>query len=889
MGWLERAHGRRFNPARLFRPQSLALIGAEDAEGALLAQNIQAGGFAGPVQILESTALARLETADLVIVAAWRDDLDRLFAALAERDCRACLFTALRPGLTAPARQHGVRVMGPGSFGIANTAIGLNATLGHLPPPKGRIALVSQSAALCRAVIDWAGPNGVGFSHVVGIGGNADIGFGMTLDWLSRDPEAGLIMLDIRRLKDSRAFIAAARAAGRLRPMLAIRAGGRLLDEANPAAEGPAAEAVFEAALRRAGILAVAGFEDFLAAAETLSRAPPLLRDALLIVTDAVTPAQFAADEAMRRGIPLAALADEERRNWSQPLPAELFPRPEGAHDPLYTGFRRHDRLLAALADLMPRLDCGGALLVIAPTGETEDERFAAELAALGRELRRPLLIAVPGETTAAPFRQRLAARGLPVFTTPEQAVHGFQHLLRQRHIRLAARELPPKTVVSVQPDRTAVAEVFARVRGEGRRDLFQDEALAVIEAYGIPVVPSRVARNVAEAEAAAIGLGYPVVLKWRRTEKRGAPSVALDIRDREGLAAAIERMRRHPAAQGEGAFLVQRQVARARELAIALADDPLFGPVFALGLGGAAGGVWRERAYDLPPLNLALAQALIARAPFASWLEAFHEWPPANREALAETLVRLSQLIVDFPEIAAFRLDPLFVDAEGVLAGDASFALRPAGERARFAILPYPAELEKTVMRGGETFIIRPIRPEDAEAHGAFFSRLAPEDIRYRFFTPLRTLTQEQMARLTQVDYQREIAFIAQRPATGETVGVARLVREEMDGPEAEFAIVLEPSVKHKGLGRVLMEEIFAWAKSQGITEIVGQVLADNAPMIGFVRRLGFTLRRLPGEEDVLEARLTLAPPAEGRDEAEPDKVGQGAGQGVGQESGAG
>lgn len=860
MGWLERSHGRRFNPARLFRPQSLALIGLEDEEGRLLARNIEGGGFPGPVQGLAGADLARLGTADLVVVAAWGGDLERLFAALAERECRAVLFTALRPGLAGPARRWGVRVMGPGSFGLANTAIGLNATLGHVPPPKGRIALVSQSAALSRAVIDWAGPNGVGFSHVVGIGGNADIGFGMTLDWLSRDPDTGLIMLDIRRLKDSRAFIAAARAAGRLRPLIAVRAGGRLLDEVNPAASGgPAAEAVFEAALRRAGILAVAGFDDFLAAAETLSRAPPLPDDALLIVTDAVTPAQFAADEAMRRGIPLLELPGEERRRWSRSLPPELFPRPEGSHDPLYTGYRRRDRILAALADLLPRLGGGGALLVLSPDGQADEGDFATEAARLARELHRPLLVAVPGESTAAALRRNLAAHGLPVFPTPEQAVHGFEHLLRQRHIRLAARELPPKTVLSVQPDRAVVGEIFAQVRREGRRDLFQDEALGVIEAYGIPVVPSRVAADAAEAEAAALALGYPVVLKWRRTEKEGGPPVILDIRDRDGLAAACARLLRHPAARQGGAFLVQRQVGRARELAVSLADDPLFGPVFALGPGGAAGGICVNRCYDLPPLNLALAHALIARAPFADWLGAFHEWPAVNREALAATLVRLSQIIVDFPEIAALRLDPLFIDDGGVLSGDAGLRLRPAGEAARFAILPYPAELEKTVQAGGETFVIRPIRPEDAEAHGAFFARLSPEDVRYRFFTPLRALTPEQMARLTQVDYQREIAFIAQRPGSGETVGVARLVREEMDGAEAEFAIVLEPSVKKKGLGRLLMQEIFAWARSQGISEIVGQVLADNTPMIHFVRSLGFSLRRLPGEEDVFEVRRIL------------------------------
>jgi acetyltransferase len=302
--------------------------------------------------------------------------------------------------------------------------------------------------------------------------------------------------------------------------------------------------------------------------------------------------------------------------------------------------------------------------------------------------------------------------------------------------------------------------------------------------------------------------------------------------------------------------FLVQRQIRRARELAITLGDDAVFGPVLGFGLGGSAGAILGESVVDLPPLNLPLAQALIARSRFAPLLGAFREFPPANRDAIAETLVRISQLVIDFPEIATLRIDPLFVDGEGVLVGDAGLTLRPRGSRAEFAIPPYPAELEEIWTAGGERLLLRPIRPEDAEAHGAFFQRLAPEDIRYRFFSPMRTLAAEQMARMTQVDYQREIAFIAVRESTGETVGVARLVRE-LDEGSSEFAIIVQPDMKGKGLATRLMHCLIGWARGQGMTEIVGQILADNAPMLAFVRHLGFSLHRLPGEDDVLEARL--------------------------------
>ena len=247
-----------------------------------------------------------------------------------------------------------------------------------------------------------------------------------------------------------------------------------------------------------------------------------------------------------------------------------------------------------------------------------------------------------------------------------------------------------------------------------------------------------------------------------------------------------------------------------------------------------------------------------MGRTRVARLLAARNDAPAANAGAVAETLVRVSQLIVDLPEIAGLSIDPLFVDTDGVLAGDATIELRPAGEHGYLAIPPYPAELAEHWSGGGETLLIRPIRPEDAEAHGAFFQRLAPEDVRYRFFTPMRELSPEMMARLTQVDYEREMAFVAVREAAGETVGVARLVRE-INETEAEFAVIVQPDMKGRGLAARLMQRLFAWARSQGITEIIGQVLADNAPMLAFVRHLGFTVRRAPGEEDVMEARLSL------------------------------
>lgn len=831
----------RFNPDSLFRPHSVAVIGAGTETGAQIAANLSLSAFRGTVQTVESTA--DLSAApDLAILAGPPETIIPTLEALAAAGCYAALVPGPADGLAAAARRTGVRVLGPHSFGIAVPGIGLNATRAHIPPPPGRLGLVSQSAALCRAVIDWAGPNGVGFSHIVGIGGNTDIGFGLVLDWLSRDPNTGAILLDIRRLKDRRAFLSAARAAARLRPVVAIRAGGRLLD--NGGGEG---ELAFEAALRRAGVLNVNRFEDLLAAAETLSRARPARGEALAIVTNAIGPGRLAADAALQDGLQLADLRGTEHGIVHVPVDAA-------------------GQLAATIASVAGAPGVGGLLVVHAPAGATDAASIDALIAA-APSIRVPLLACAMGETTGALHRATLVQAGLAAFATPAQAVRGFQHLVRDRRNRAAARELPPSTVLSVAPDRVAVGRLFAHVRRTGRLALFQDEALDVLAAYGIPVVPTRSVAHAEDAHAAALLLGFPVVVKLRQAvppRERPPGALALDLHDAdEAWAAArllVARQARRQRTAPDAGVLVQRQVARARELGVRVADDPTFGPVISLGPGGTAANGTQDLAMDLPPLNLPLAHGLIGRCRVGVMLgQPLRDVPAANEPAVAEVLVRISQLIVDWPEIAELEVPALFADAVGVTAADAWLRLRAAdAPPAVLAIAPYPAELVEHWSDGIESFIVRPIRPEDAEQHGALFHRLPPLDVRYRFFSTMREMSQEQMARLTQVDYDREMAFIAVREATGETVGVARLVRE-LGGRSGEFAVIVQPDVKGHGLASHLMQRLIDWARRCGMAEIVGQVLAENAPMLAFVRHLGFSLRRMPEEPDVIEARLGL------------------------------
>jgi acetyltransferase len=467
-----------------------------------------------------------------------------------------------------------------------------------------------------------------------------------------------------------------------------------------------------------------------------------------------------------------------------------------------------------------------------------------------------PLLVCVLGETTGAPHRRLLAEAGLPVFATPETAVAAFVQLVRQRQARAAAMELPPRRVLDLAPDHAAVARVIAAVRAEGRDGLMQDEALAVLAAYGLPVVPSRVALDADQAVGAAGALGFPVVAKRRRATrplKERTGGLVLDVMNAAALREALPRL--DPVAHG---YLVQHQAGRSRELRITAGDDPVFGPAIGFGLGGSAADLLGDAAFDLPPLNQVLARSLIARTRAGLLMRAGSDHAQANKAAVADAVVRVSQLLIDYPEIAALDINPLFVDAAGVCAADAWIGLRPSGETASFAISAYPAELAQSMLVGSETLLIRPIRPEDAEAHAALFRRLTPEDVRYRFFNMLRELSPEQIVRMTQVDYEREMAFVAVRDATGETVGVCRLVREP-NTDRGEFAVVVEPAMKGHGLARRLMGCVMDWGRGRGMTEIIGQVLAENQPMLGFMRRIGATIRRMPDEPDVVEAVIPL------------------------------
>ncbi|HEY4251141.1 MAG TPA: GNAT family N-acetyltransferase [Roseomonas sp.] len=865
-----------FRDAALFRPDSVALI-ADPALGitGLLARNLAAGGFRGRLMAVGLEG-AGFETApdiaglpaapDLAVLCLPPERQEAAMAALAARGGFAAVLPGAAPDLAGISARTGVQALGQGSFGIAVPAIGLNATLSHLPPRPGRLALVTQSAALARAVLDWAEAEAVGFSHVIGIGGNAGIGFALTLDWLARDAATGAILLDLRRIKNRRLFISAARAAARTRPVLALRAGGRLDDASG------LSDQIMQAALRRAGVLRVAGLEAMLSAAETLARVRLSTRvgadatgDRIAIVTNGTGLGQLAADAVIAGGGRLAQFPPEAIAALAMSLPPGSSGRNPISLGPLAG---THLGEAAAMLGALPGVDA--VIALHAPVPDEKPETVRETLVAAARASRgAPVLVGWAGEATGRVQRAALAEAGVAVFPTPEAVVRGALHLAADRAARAAAAELPPADVLDLAPDRAAVRRLVAALRAEGRRAMREDEALSVLAAYGLPTVPHRAAMGPEEAAAAAAMLGFPVVLKARCDDlprKTEVGGVVLGLTTPEAVRRAAQAMEtriatRHPDIRRMG-FLVQRQAARAQELRLRLGDDAMFGPWIGFGRGGTAADIDPDEGFDLPPLNLPLATALIARTRTARLLGGYRDHPAADRLAIADALVRLSQIAVDFPEVATLSVNPLVADAEGVLALDATLTLRPEGQRSHLAIPPYPAALaEDWVALDGSRLLIRPIRPEDATALGEFFRALAPEDVRFRFFSALKELPPAMTARLTQIDYDREMAFCAVRREAGRhdrILGVARLIREP-GGESGEFSVVVVPAMKGKGVASALMQRILDWGRDQGMRHAAGQILADNRPMLAFMRTLGFAIHRLPEDDSVVEARMNL------------------------------
>jgi acetyltransferase len=878
----------------LVRPSSVAVVGASDrpgSVGAVVMRNLLAGGFDGPILpvnpgraavagVLAYPDVESLPVApELAVIATPADAVPGLVDALGRRGTRAmAILTSLERDerlqrtLREAAAKHGVRMLGPNSVGIVVPAAGLNATFAHLGAKPGELALVSQSGAVCTAALDWASRRRIGFSCVVSLGDGLDVDAGDLLDHLGSDPGTRAILLYLESVRHPRKFLSAARAAARNKPVLVIKAGrGAEGKRAASSHSGALAGAddVVDAAIRRAGMLRVDRIDELFAAAETIARTRPFRGDRLAVLTNGGGLAVMAADMLAARGGHLAELAPETVDRLETELPSHW----SRANPVDIVGDAPAERFAAALRILLDDPSSDALLVIYAPTAIVSGEEAARAVAETGAARgARPLLASWLGHAGTEQAERRLHAAGIPTYDTPEDGIAAFLHLVEFRRSQEMLMETPPSVPVGFEPDVASARRTVEAALAAGRTLLDEPESKAVLTAFGVPCVETRVVADADEAAARAAALGFPVALKVLSpdlTHKSDVGGVVLDLETPEAVREAARAMTERVGELAPGAslrgFTVQRMARRpgAHELLLGVATDPVFGPVVLFGQGGTAVEVIGDRAVALPPLNLLLARELVGRTRVARLLAGYRNRPAADLGAIELALVQISQLLIDVPEVVELDVNPLLADGDGVLALDARIRVSADVEHDRLAIRPYPQELEETIeLRNGLRLRVRPIRPEDEPAHQAFLHRLSPTDVHFRFFNLVREMAHTQMARYTQIDYEREMAFVAVDPGTDPpaTVGVVRGVFTS-DGREAEFAIIVQSDLKEQGLGRTLLEKLVRYCRERGTREVVGQVLPDNQAMLSLARRMGFESRPLP--EGVVEVRLRL----DGRD----------------------
>lgn len=894
---------------RLFEPQSIALLGASPREksvGRMILKNLRDGGYQGSLQLvnpdhaeIDGTAAVKSVDAlpavpDVAVIAVPPPAVPETVAKLAAKGCAAAVVItsglgrgpgSLAESTRLAAHAHGMRLIGPNCLGILLPRIKLNASFTVRMPQDGDLALISQSGAIAAGLIEWAAQRRVGFSAMVSVGDMVDVDFGDLLDHFAVDRHTRAILLYIEAVQDARKFMSAARAAARTKPIVVVKA-GRHAQGAKAALTHTGAlagsDAVYDAAFRRAGLLRVNDLDELFAAAETLGRLRPFPGRRLAILTNGGGIGVLAVDRLADLGGTLAAISPDTLSRldaalpatWSHGNPVDIVGDADGA------------RYELALETLLSDRENDAILVMNVPTALASAAEAAQSVAAVARRnsgrpaQAKPMLAVWVGEDAVA--MEAFNIVGIPHFATESDAVAGFMHLVRYRDALDVLMETPPSLPQGAAPDAASARKIVSQVIAEGRTWLDPIEVFRLLTAYAIPATPVALARDADEAATAAqpfLADGGAVVVKILSPDivhKSDVGGVHLNLTRAEGVrVAAAGILARARAARPDARITgvtVSPMILRpkARELIAGVADDPTFGPILAFGHGGTAVEVVNDKALALPPIDLKLARDLISRTRISRMLKAYRNVAAADENAIAMLLVNLAQAVADLPEIREVDFNPILADESGVIVVDARIAVAPCkpgrvGERGhpRFAIRPYPKEWERRVaLRDGSSVFVRPVRPEDEPLYRTFIPQVTDEDMRLRFFAPVKELSHAFIARLTQLDYARAMAFIAVDEA-GKMLGVVRL-HASSDYASGEFAILVRSDLKGRGLGWQLMQLILEYARKEGIGTVEGQVLRGNTTMLDMCRELGFTVAADPRDMDIVLVKLALAPSGE-------------------------
>jgi acetyltransferase len=864
--------------------------------------NLQAAGFAGPIHLVNPNyreidgvavvnRIAELPTTDLLVIATPPAAVPEVIEDAGARGCAAAVIITSGlghgPGSIAEAteraaRVHGMRLLGPNCLGLQVPQAKLNASFAAHMAQQGELALISQSGAIVAGLVEWAERRSLGFSGVVSLGDQIDVDFGDLLDYFAVDIATRAIVLYIESIKDARKFMSAARAAARSKPVVVIKSGrhaqGAIAARTHTGALA-GSDAVYDAAFRRAGLVRVLDLDELFDAAETLGHVHPFSGDRLAILTNGGGIGVLAVDRLIDFGGKLATLSPETLATldaklppiWSKANPVDIAGDADGA------------RYATALESLFADRGCDAILVMNVPTALASATDAARAVVTVVNEHRgrhfppKPVLgvwVGDSGEAEAA-----LEVAGIPHYRSEADAVRGFMHLVRYREGQEALMAAPPSLPERFSPDAAAARRIVHRALKQERIWLDPLETAELLGAYAIPIASVALACDADEAVEVARPLlaTGPVALKILSPDiihKSDVGGVRLNLVDERTIRdAAVDILTRAKAARPDARITgvtVHPMVSRpkARELIAGLADDPTFGPVVVFGSGGTAVEVIDDKALALPPLDVKLAENLIARTRVSRILGAYRNIPAADMSAVAMTLVKLAQIAADIPEIRELDLNPLLADDKGVMVLDARVTVaavppvsgREASWHSRFAIRPYPKEWERTAhLADGTALRIRPVRPEDEPLYPPFLSRVTAEDLRLRFFAPVKEFGHRFIARFTQIDYARAMAFVLIAEASGEMLGVGRLHMKSR-GDTAEYAVLVRSDLKGQGLGWLLMQTLIEYARNEGIGVIEGEVLADNVTMLRMCAELGFSISESASDANVRLVRLPVA-----------------------------
>jgi acetyltransferase len=869
----------------LFTPQSIVVF-AGDPEAAeaptplarTLRRALREGRFAGPVTWLDistSGTLADLahSRADLALIALPHEQVAAALEIAGRVRCRAALI--LSNGLPLPlcaelhqtARRHGVHLLGPNSLGFQRPQLELNASaLGPLAA-AGPLGLISQSGALTSSILDWSRHNGVGFSTVISLGPNTAVDLPQALDFLANDGQTQSILVYMEGIRHARRFMSALRAAAYAKPVVVMKSGRRPPGSKVALTHSAAivgADDVFDAALRRAGVVRVRVFTQLFSAAKCLaSRFRPVGRR-LAIVTNGGGPGVLAADWADEIGLGVSGVVDLGEEAGSAAYRAALD---------------------AALQDR----SADGVLLIHSPKVDGDPGAIAEAVAGAFSPAGKPVLACWMGDASVHAAREHLAEHAIPSFRTPEAAVDAFNSIASFYRNQQLLQQTPPPLSDLAEPDTEGARLLIEGVLAERRKVLTEMESKSLLAAFHIPVTRTMLARSANEAMLIASQLGYPVALKIDSPDishKSDVQGVVLDVQSaaqvRDRFNDMMDTVRRAlPAARINGVTVQpmagrpgRGSLGKGREVYVGLSTDDPFGPVITFGAGGTMVELINDRAIELPPLNQFLARQLIERSRVH---EALGEWrgaPAANIEALEQVLLRVSEMVCELPQLREMDINPIIVDEHGAIAVDARIVIDHApatpGSYNHLAILPYPASQEREwPMKGGGLYTIRPIRPDDADMLQAFVRSMSEESRYFRFASAMPELPARMLARYTLIDYDREMALVAvlkERHAQPEgsfaeserLIGVSRYITNP-DQTSCEFSLAVADDFKGQGLGSRLMLAIIDIARQKGLAEIDGLILANNTNMLRLMRSLGFTISAFPEDPDFRLASKAL------------------------------